>query len=129
MTVEQIKDEVIGYLKTIETFDRDSSQDGQALYYYLIDLTNIGARVNYLKVEYNRSWRKSKKDAYLRLTASTHSTQQYFAPSLAKDYVDACCSESAYMYEICDRCAAQVVHTIDAVRTIISSLKSERQFA
>ena len=127
--IEQIKQELIGYLKMIETFDKDSSQDGNALHSYLIQLTNIGARANYLRAEYQREFRMNKKKAYQTLTASSHSQQQYFAPSLAKDFVDSCCYESGYMVDLAERTAAQAVHTIDAVRTIISSLKSERQFA
>ena len=51
--------ELVGYLKTIETFDKDSAQDGHALHAYLIELTNIGARANYLKAEYGREFRKA----------------------------------------------------------------------
>lgn len=129
MTPAAIKDELTGYLKIMETFDKDSAQDGQALHAYLIELTNIGARANFLRVEYQKQNRTSKKQAYLNLMASSHAAEKYFAPSLAKDYVDSCCAETAYMSELSERTAAQAVHTIDAVRTIVSSLKSERQFA
>lgn len=113
----------------MEEFDKDSAQDGQALHAYLIQLTNIGARANYLRVEYQKMNRAVKKQAYLNLMASSHAAEKYFAPSLAKDYVDSCCSETAYMAELSERTAAQAVHTLDAVRTVVSSLKSERQFA
>jgi hypothetical protein len=129
MTPEQIKEELTGYLKVIETFEKDSAEDGNALHTYLIQLTNIGARANYLRVEYQKMFRQAKKEAYQRLTTAGHQKQQYWAPSLAKDYVDSCCGESGYMAELAERTAAQCVHTIDAIRTIISSLKSERQFA
>ncbi len=127
--MEQIKSELIEYLKLIETFSKDSAQDGQALHSYLIELTNIGARANYLKVEFMQQYRKEKKQAYLNLIASSAASEKYFAPSLARDYVDSCCQDTAYMYELADRLGASVVHTCDALRTIISSLKSERQFA
>lgn len=129
MTAAETKTELIGYLKVMETFDKDSAQDGTALHSYLLHLTNMGARANYLRVEYQKMNRNAKKQAYLNLMASSHAAEKYFAPSLAKDYVDSCCAESAYMAELSERTAAQAVHTIDAVRTIISSLKSERQFA
>ena len=129
MNKEHVISELTGYLKTIETFDKDSAQDGMALHAYLIELTNIGARANYLKAEYGREFRKEKRAAYLNLIASSHASQRYFAPSLAKDYVDSCCEDVGYCYDLADRTAAQAVHTIDAVRTIVSSLKSERQFA
>lgn len=129
MNQEKIQAELIGYLEKIQQFDKECAQDASVLHEYLIELTNIGARANYLKAEFGRLFRKAKKEAYMRLTASSHSQQQYFAPSLAKDYVDSCCDHPGYMYELADRCSAQCVHTIDAIRTIISSLKSERQFA
>lgn len=125
----KLKEELIGYLETIQQFDKDSAQDATALHAYLLDLTQFGARANYLKAELGRIFRQEKKQAYLNLAASQQATQKYYAPSLEKDYVDACCNESGYMYDLADRCAAQCVHTIDAIRTIISSLKSERQFA
>lgn len=129
MSTEQIKNELAGYLKKIETFDKDSAQDATALHSYLIDLTNMGARANYLKVEYQKQFRQAKKSAYLKLQASSHSQDKYFSAMLAKDYVNSCCSETGYMCDLAERTAAQCVHTIDAIRTIISSLKSERQFS
>jgi hypothetical protein len=123
------KQELIQYLEKIQTFDKDSAQDGEVLHAYLVELTNIMARANYLMAEYQRKFREEKKAAYLKLTASSHAQNQYFAPSLAKDYIDSCCSETGYMYDLSERLSRLCTHVIDAIRTIISSLKSERQFA
>lgn len=129
MKTEEIKIELIEYLEKIQGFDKDSAQDGNMLHAYLIELTNIMARSNYLMAEYQRKFRQDKKKAYLQLSCSSHAQEKYFAPSLAKDYVDASCDESGYMYDLAERLSRLCSHTMDAIRTIISSLKSERQFA
>lgn len=126
---ETIKEELTGYMSLIEQFDKDSAQDASALHAYLVELTNIMARCNFLMAEYQQSFRKEKKKAYQKLVASSHAQQMYWAPSLAKDYVDAQCDESGYLLDLATRCSRSCVHTMDAIRTIISSLKSERQFA
>ncbi len=79
--------------------------------------------------EYGRKFREEKKEAYRKLTASAIKDQKYFFPSLAKDYVDAECSESGYVYDLAERLSRLCTHTLEAIRTIVSSLKSERQFA
>lgn len=127
--MEEIKKELIQYLEKIQTFDKDSAQDGEVLHAYLIELTNIMGRANYLMAEYQRKFREEKRAAYLKLTASSHAQNQYFAPSLAKDYIDSVCSETGYLYDLAERTSRLTTHVIDAIRTIISSLKSERQFA
>jgi hypothetical protein len=126
--MKEIIEELTGYFLKVQDFDKDSAQDGQALHAYLVELTNIMGRSNFLMAEYKRKFREEKKAAYLKLTASSHSQQQYFAPSLAKDYVDSQCSESAFIYDLAERTSRLCVHVIDAVRTIVSSLKSERSF-
>jgi hypothetical protein len=123
-----IIEELTQYLHTIETFDKDSAQDGTALHGYLIQLTNYMARANYLMAEYKRENRINKKNAYHKLAKGNHSKQPYFSPMLAKDYIDSVCDNSGYHYDLAERLSRSCVHTIDVVRTIVSSLKSERQF-
>lgn len=127
--MNEIIKELQVYLYTIETFDKDSAQDGTALHSYMIELTNFMARANYLMAEYGKIFREEKKEAYRQLTASVIKDQKYYAPSLAKDFIDAQCSESGYVYDLAERLSRTCVHTLDAVRTIISSLKSERAMA
>jgi len=124
-----IPEELIQYMKTVEEFDKDSGQDAQALHAYLIRLTNFMARANFLMADYQRKFRAEKKAAYLKLTVSSHAQQQYYAPSLAKDFIDAQCGDSGYIFDLAERLSRLCTHTIDAMRTIISSLKSEREFA
>lgn len=127
--MKEIIEELTGYFLKVQEFDRDSAQDGQVLHAYLVDLTNITARSNFLVAEYKRKFRQEKKIAYEKLTKTVISEQRYYSPSLAKEYIDSQCNETGYVYDLAERCSATCVHTIDAVRTIISSLKSERTFA
>ena len=124
-----LPEELISYMKTIEEFDKDSGQDAQALHAYLIQLTNFMARANFLMAEYQRKFRQEKKSAYFNLIASETATQKYFSPSIAKDFVDSQCSDSGYIFDMAERVSRLCPHTIDAIRTVISSLKSERAFA
>jgi len=121
--------ELTGYIKKIETFDKDAGQDAQVLHQYLIELTNYMARANNVMADYKRKFRQEKQQAYLKLIASTQSQSKNFAPMLAKDYVDSMCHETGYVYDLAERLSRLCTHTIEAVRTIVSSLKSERQFS
>lgn len=127
--MKQIIEELTGYFLKVQEFDKDAAQDGEALHAYLVELTNIMSRANFLMAEWQRKFREEKKAAYLRLTASSHAQQQYWAPSLAKDFVDSQCSETGYVFDLAERVSRLCTHVIDAIRTIISSLKSERTFA
>jgi len=70
---------------------------------------------------------EAKVKAYHKLITSSKANEQYFAPSLAKDYVNALCSEEQYIYDNAERCSRSIVHLIDALRTCISALKTELQ--
>jgi len=63
--------------------------------------------------------------AYHSLQASSASQEKYYAPSLAKDYINARCSEEEYNYDLCDRLSRSIVHVIDAQRSCLSALKQE----
>jgi hypothetical protein len=70
-----------------------------------------------------------KSKAYESLMISSVANGEYFAPSLAKDYIAAKVSEAQYNYDIAERCSRVLVHTIDALRTCISALKVEAQYS
>jgi len=127
--MEQIVNELIKYLNVIETFDKDAGQDAEQLHAYLITLTNYMARANLLMAEYKKKFRDEKKRAYLKLTASSHAQQQYYAPSTAKDFIDSQCGESGFVYDLAERVSRTCVHTVDCIRTIVASLRSEREFS
>lgn len=130
MMKEQVIDELKGYISMIESFDKDSAQDADALHAYLIQLTNYMARANFLMAEWSKVFREEKRKAYLSLKASEAAQgNKNLSPLLAKDYVNSCCSESGYVYDLAERTSRLCTHTGEFVRSILSSLKSERQFA
>ena len=115
-----VVEELTQYLKTIETFDKDASQDAQALYAYLINLSNWMARAGFIMAGSKRLIRQQKELMYEKVNSLK------LSPSLAKDYLDSINSELHYTYELAERCSRCCVHTGDSLRTIISSLKNER---
>lgn len=66
-----------------------------------------------------------KKKSYESLAASSIANEDYFAPSLAKDYISSKVSEDQYNYDICERASRTIVHTLDCLRTAVSALKEE----
>lgn len=66
-----------------------------------------------------------KVTAYNSLIGSSVANEAYFAPSLAKDYIAARCSDEAYNFDLCERVSRSIVHTIDSIRTAISALKEQ----
>ncbi len=126
---EELIAELKGYFETIRTIEKDITEDIQACNDYLIDLTTIQARANFLMAEYGKKLREEKKQAYLTLSVSSAAQEKYFAPSLARDYVNSLCHETAYIFDLSERLSRLITHTIDAMRTIISSLKLERGHA
>lgn len=127
--MNEVITELKEYIEKVQDFDKDSAQDGQVLYSYLIELTQMMARANFLMAEYGKKFREQKLKAYRDLTATVIKEQKYYAPSLAKDFIDSQCHETGYVYDLAERLSRLCTHTIDAIRTIVSSLKSEREFA
>lgn len=126
--MNEIIEELKSYMAIINQFDKDAGQDASALHAYLIQLTNFMARANYIMADYNRKFREQKKKEYYTLAASSEAQKKYYSPTLAKDYIDAHCSDIGFVYELAERTSRLCTHTIDAIRTVVSSLKSERIF-
>lgn len=66
-----------------------------------------------------------KVKAYNSLVVSSIANENYFAPSLAKDYIASKVRDDQYNYDICERASRTIVHTVEALRTAISALKEE----
>lgn len=66
-----------------------------------------------------------KVKAYNSLVVSSIANENYFAPSLAKDYISSKVRDDQYNYDICERASRTIVHTVEALRTAISALKEE----
>lgn len=66
-----------------------------------------------------------KVKSYETLVTSSVANANYFAPSLAKDYISAKCVEAQYDYDLAERLSRTLVHTIEAIRSCMSALKEE----
>ena len=70
-----------------------------------------------------RNWNLKKVSAYHSLITSETANENYYAPSLAKDYVAARCHQEQYEYDLSERFARACVHIGENLRTSISALK------
>jgi hypothetical protein len=68
---------------------------------------------------------KKKTQVYNNLLCSSMANNEFFSPSVIKDYVGAKIEQEEYDYDICERCSRTILHTIEALRTCISALKEE----
>lgn len=113
-------------------------QDGEAFTHsqsinFLIDklgeLVVSLAFVNEQMAISKRVLNEKKVAAYNSLAASETANAQYYAPSLAKDYINGKLSEEQFNFDLCSRTSATIVHSVDAIRTAISALKIEQQYS
>ena len=124
LTTEQIQENLVLMANTIEAFN---SLDVAKTLDYLSEVvslqstateTQASAKYHLLKAinaELDRQAKMLKKDD--------------IAPSIKKMRADSMCAEWHYIYEKCVRYSSNISHTIDAVRTKISYLKSEMENA
>jgi hypothetical protein len=126
LQINRVQD-CLDWLQGGETFTH--SQSVNFLIDKLGELTVSMAFVNNQMAIAKKALNEKKVTAYNNLIASSVANEQYFAPSLAKDYISAKCSQEQYNYDLCERCSRSLVHTIDAIRTAISALKMEKEYA
>lgn len=124
LTTEQIQENLVLMANTIEAFN---SLDVAKTLDYLSEVvslqstateTQASAKYHLLKAinaELDRQAKLLKKDD--------------ISPSIKKMRADSMCAYYHYIYEKCVRYSSNISHTIDAVRTKISYLKSELENA
>lgn len=124
LTTEQIQENLVIMANTIEAFN---SLDVAKTLDYLSEVvslqstateTQASAKYHLLKAinaELDRQAKLLKKDD--------------ISPSIKKMRADSMCAYYHYIYEKCVRYSSNISHTIDAVRTKISYLKSEMENA
>ncbi|HYH14719.1 MAG TPA: hypothetical protein VD794_05855 [Flavisolibacter sp.] len=126
LQINRVED-CMSWLQTGEAFTHSQSVN------YLIDkmgeLSVSLAFINNQMAIAKRLLNQKKVHAYNSLLASSVANETYFAPSLAKDYISAKCDKEQYDYDLCERCSRSIVHTVDAIRTAISALKMEKEYA
>ena len=124
LTTEQIQENLVLMANTIEAFN---SLDVSKTLDYLSEVvslqstateTQASAKYHLLQAinaELDRQAKLLKKDD--------------ISPSIKKMRADSMCADYHYIYEKCVRYSSNISHTIDAVRTKISYLKSEMENA
>jgi hypothetical protein len=124
LTTEQIQENLVLMANTIEAFN---SLDVSKTLDYLSEVvslqstateTQASAKYHLLQAinaELDRQAKLLKKDD--------------IAPSIKKMRADSMCADYHYIYEKCVRYSSNISHTIDAIRTKISYLKSEMENA
>ena len=124
LTTEQIQENLVIMADTIEAFN---SLDVAKTLDYLSEVvslqstateTQASAKYHLLQAinaELDRQAKLLKKDD--------------ISPSIKKMRADSMCADYHYIYEKCVRYSSNISHTIDAVRTKISYLKSEMENA
>jgi hypothetical protein len=122
LNIKRVED-CVTWLQEGETFTH--SQSISFLIDKLGELTVSLSFVNNQQAIAKRILNEKKVTAYNNLIASSVANEQYFAPSLAKDYIGGKCSKEQYDFDLCERCSRSIVHTIDAIRTAISALKED----
>lgn len=126
MQIKRVED-CMNWLQEGEAFTH--SQSVNFLIDKLGELSVSLAFVNNQMALAKRVLNEKKVSAYNNLITSSVANETYFAPSLAKDFINAKCSKEQYEYDLCERCSRSIVHTVDALRTAISALKMEKEYA
>jgi|AraplaDrversion2_2_1032049.scaffolds.fasta_scaffold18364_2 hypothetical protein len=72
---------------------------------------------------------QKRKEAYDQLVFTQRSLNQPVYPSTMKDYVNAQCCEEMYNYDLCERANRSIVHALDFLRSVLSTLKEEMKIS
>lgn len=116
-------------MEWLQTIEVEKWQSTTMLTEFLWQLSTSLAFVNTQMAIAQRELNEKKVSAYHSLITSTTANEKYFAPSLAKDYVNAKLSTEQYNYDLCERCSRSIYHTIEAVRSGLSALKMELNYS
>lgn len=107
-----------------EVLDRDTeTQDGDAVAFQLVDLqallgTSAGAMASLFH---------KKEAARLKVLEAIAESGTKITPALQRDLVNAKCAGYNTAYEYADRLQSALVHSIDAMRSVLSWLKEEKR--
>lgn len=117
---------VEGCLAWLEEMNEDEKVQSIAWYIEQINtLCKSLAYINGQMATAQEILNEKKTKVYESLAASSVAQQEYFAPSLARDYVKGKLSAEQYNYDICERCSRSIVHITEAYRSCLSALKEE----
>lgn len=81
------------------------------------------------KAEAKRDLHKKRHAAMISLAGSLKANAAALSATMQRDFINDVCYEENYALELADRCNSTCIHTLDFIRSCMSSLKAERQYA
>lgn len=132
MTLHQ---ELTSIMEVIKSTGAVGGQSPDVYMDYIMQLTAHMARSGEIMAVAKDKLHKARKQAYLNTWASLTGNSAdgavkkkkaaAISPLLVKDYINDCCPEENALYELAERTNKACTHTIDALRTVLSTLKTE----
>lgn len=112
-----------------------STTDGNAVADYIADLlmlfpssTNVLASAKWYANEAYRHEYNKVTEA-LKAGNQPKELRGVLSPLAIKEYIKARTSDFIYIADRADRCNAAITHSLDALRSVLSNLKAERQIS
>lgn len=106
----------------LESMDYKSmEQSTQSIFEEIVRLSSWNAFVGKMVAEYERDYKGKKELAYQQFLDS----KSKLSPSLAKDFIDSICGEAGFKFTYAERLNRSLVHAMDCLRSILSTLKVE----
>lgn len=112
-------------LDTIEGTGFDQVQSISLLMDWGFKLQQWMAFAGSQQAECKRALHVARRQALVNLVASLKANGATLTPMLQRDYINDLCADENYNYELAERCSRACVHSLDFVRTCISTLKTE----
>lgn len=111
----------------IREFTLEGVQSGDKLAEYGMELTAHLSWTGEQQSIAKKIWREAQRKAYETFVFSKMANGMEIKPLMAKDYVAARCSEEEANYERVERCVKSITHTIDFIRSVMATLRLERE--
>lgn len=121
-----MKAELTEIMEKIITTSYSDVQSIDKLIDYGLILAQYNARTGQLMSEAKGKLHTARKVAYKAAEAKLKEAGKKFPVLLLKDYINDCCADENEVYELAERTNRATVHSMDMLRTAISSLKAER---
>lgn len=109
----------------IEGIENTDVKDISILSQILLTLSSHIARSANLVAEAGMIASTAKRKAYLNFSDVAKAQGLDFSASIVKDFVLTQCGEEMRCYEFADRINSSLVHSLDALRSILSAAKTE----
>ena len=110
----------------LEAINFDMFENSQTLIYNeMCDLAAWKSFVGRMWAQYKKDCSKAKVDAYNSLIFSQRASGFELSASLAKDYIASKAGELQYFVDYTEKVSSNLLHTLEALRSILSALKQE----